>query len=111
MREKRITKENEPEKYIELPFLEHSNDYAKCLNSFNENIPKVVKENPGISTKEVMDREMSRMRKYTGMAKESIRHAFTIALASNLGETIQCLGKTRKIEGRNYQQLTLIFKA
>lgn len=95
MREKRITIES---------------DYEKALRELDENIVTVVKNNPGISTYEVLQRQEARLKKCSGMAKEAIRQAFTRALANNLGETIQCLGKKKKVDGQYWEQLT-IFKA
>lgn len=102
--------EEEPENYIDLPFLDPDNDYEKCLNSFAKNITKLVKDNPGITTYDVYQRELKRMRICKDKVTDSIKRAFTVALANNLGETIQCLGKSKKREGNQYYEQLSLFE-
>jgi hypothetical protein len=80
----------------------------KAIREIEGNTEKALKNNPGISTYDVYEREKARIRKFTGMASEGIKTAFTIALGRRLGEEIEGNGK-KKIEGMYCQQLE-IFK-
>jgi hypothetical protein len=95
------------EEYFFEKNLDYTNNYEKCVKEIEENIVKVVKDNPGITTYEVLQREMNRARSFSNKVHDSVRKAFTEALANNLGEEIKLAGKSKKIEGKYYQQLTI----
>jgi len=88
-------------------FLVPAKDADKCIEEIDALIPKVVEANPGITTFELLLKIRKRMMSQFNMPHEKVQKAYVHFLGTNLGETIQSMGKTKEVNGRDYIQLKL----